>query len=94
MYCFIWLFIIDICAYINYLVDYLPLQFTLEESNFWFHLTSKLLDSPKKSFFLPVYAKAMARALPPRRPTCAPRPFYGVDPRVLNFFDITAIVDI
>jgi hypothetical protein len=35
----------------------------------------------------------MARASPPRRPICAPRPCHGVDPRVLNFFDISATVD-
>jgi hypothetical protein len=35
----------------------------------------------------------MARAFPPRRPTCAPRPRHGVDPRILNFFDISATVD-
>jgi hypothetical protein len=36
----------------------------------------------------------MARASPPRRPTCVPRPHHGVDPRVLNFLDIDATVDI
>jgi hypothetical protein len=58
-----------------------------------FILQAGLLDSPEKSFFLLVYAEAMARASPPRRPTCAPRPRHGVDPRVLNFIDISATVD-
>jgi hypothetical protein len=35
----------------------------------------------------------MARAFPPRRPTCAPRPRHRIDPRVLNFFDISATID-
>jgi hypothetical protein len=35
----------------------------------------------------------MVRASPPRRPTCAPRPRHGIDPRVLNFLDIDATVD-
>jgi hypothetical protein len=56
-------------------------------------LQARLLDSPEKSFLLPIYAEAMARASPPTRPTCAPRPRHGVDPRVLNFFDISATVD-
>jgi hypothetical protein len=58
-----------------------------------FILQAGLLDSPEKSFFLLVYAEAMVCASPPRQPTCAPHPLYGVDPRVLNFFDITTIVD-
>jgi hypothetical protein len=90
---FIWLVIISICAYTNSLVDYLPFQLKLEESNSWFHLASGLLDSPEKSFFLPIYAKVMARASPLRRLTCAPRPRYGIDPRILNFIDISATVD-
>jgi hypothetical protein len=59
-----------------------------------FILQAGLFDSPDKSFFLPVYAEAMARASPPRQPTCAPRPRHGIDPRVLNFIDISATVDI
>jgi hypothetical protein len=35
----------------------------------------------------------MARASLRSRPTCAPRPGQGVDPRVLNYLDIDAIVD-
>jgi hypothetical protein len=58
-----------------------------------FILQAGLLDSPEKSFFLPVYAEAMACASPPRRPTSAPHPRHGVDPRVLNFLDIDATVD-
>jgi hypothetical protein len=52
-----------------------------------------LLDSPEKSFSLPIYADAMARASLTSRPTCAPRPRHGVDPRVLNYLDIDASVD-
>jgi hypothetical protein len=53
-----------------------------------------LLNSPEKSFSLPVYADAMAHASLRSRPTCAPRPSHGVDPRVLNYLDIDATVDI
>jgi hypothetical protein len=52
-----------------------------------------LLDSPEKSFSLPVYADAMGHASLRSRPTCAPRPGHGVDPRVLNYLDIDATVD-
>jgi hypothetical protein len=58
-----------------------------------FVLQASLLDSPEKSFSLPVYADAMARASLKSGPTCAPRPGHGVDPRVLNYLDIDAIVD-
>jgi hypothetical protein len=58
-----------------------------------FILQAGLLDSPEKSFFLPVYANAMARASLKSGPTCAPRPGHGVDPRVLNYLDIDATVD-
>jgi hypothetical protein len=58
-----------------------------------FILQAGLLDSPEKSFFLPVYAEAVAHASPPRRPTCAPRRRYGVDPRFSNFIDISATID-
>jgi hypothetical protein len=58
-----------------------------------FILQVGLFDSLEKSFFLPVYIEAMACASPPRRPTCAPRPHHGIDPRILNFFDITTTVD-
>jgi hypothetical protein len=56
-------------------------------------LQASLLDSPKKSFLLPICAEAMARASPPRRPTCVPRRHHVGDPRVLNFLDISATVD-
>jgi hypothetical protein len=56
-------------------------------------LQESLFDSPEKSFFLPVYAEAMARASPPRRPTCVPRRRHVRDPWVLNFFDISATID-
>jgi hypothetical protein len=52
-----------------------------------------LLDSPEKSFSLPVYADAMARASLRSGPTRAPRPGHGVDPTVLNYLDIDATVD-
>jgi hypothetical protein len=58
-----------------------------------FILQAGLLDSPEESFFLPIYAEAMARASPPKRPTSAPPPRHGVDPRILNFLDIDATVD-
>jgi hypothetical protein len=58
-----------------------------------FALQAGLLDSPEKSFSLPVYADAMARASLRSGPTCAPRPGHGVDPRVLNYLDIDATVD-
>jgi hypothetical protein len=58
-----------------------------------FALQTGLLDSPEKSVSLPVYADAMARASLRSGPTCAPRPGHGVDPRVLNYLDIDAIVD-
>jgi hypothetical protein len=58
-----------------------------------FRLQAGLLDSPEKSFSLPVYAEAMARASLRSGPTCAPRPGHGVDPRVLNYLDIDATVD-
>jgi hypothetical protein len=56
-------------------------------------LQAGLLDSPEKSFSLPVYADAMARASLRSRPTCAPRPGHGVDPRVLNYLDVDTTLD-
>jgi hypothetical protein len=35
----------------------------------------------------------MACAFPPRLPTCVPRRRHVGDPRVLNFFDISATID-
>jgi hypothetical protein len=58
-----------------------------------FVLQAGLLDSPEKSFSLPIYAEAMARASLRSGPTCAPRPGHGVDPRVLNYLDVDATVD-
>jgi hypothetical protein len=66
---------------------------SLRSSTPGFVLQAGLLDSPKKSFSLPVYANAMARASLRSGPTCAPRPGHGVDPRVLNYLDIDATVD-
>jgi hypothetical protein len=56
-------------------------------------LQAGLLNSPEKSFSLPIYADAMAHASLRSRPTCAPRPGHGVDPRILNYLDIDATVD-
>jgi hypothetical protein len=58
-----------------------------------FVLQACLLHSLEKSFSLPVYADAMARASLRSGPTCAPRPGHGVDPRNLNYLDIDATVD-
>ena len=58
-----------------------------------FILQAGLLHSPEKSFFLPIYAEAMARASPPRQPTFAPCPRHGIDLRVLNYINISAIID-
>jgi hypothetical protein len=58
-----------------------------------FVLQAGLLDSPEKSFSLPIYAEAMARASLRSGPTCAPRPGHGIDPRVLNYLDVDATVD-
>jgi hypothetical protein len=52
-----------------------------------------MLSSPEKSLVMPVYAKAMACASPPRQPSCIPHHRNVGDPRVLEFLDITAIVD-
>jgi hypothetical protein len=51
-----------------------------------------MFSSPEKSFVLPIYAEAMAHASPPRRPSCIFCQF-NVDPRILEFFDITTAVD-
>jgi hypothetical protein len=55
-------------------------------------LQASMFSNPKESFFLPVYAEAMARASPPTRPICVPRQ-RNINPKVLEFFDITATVD-
>jgi hypothetical protein len=56
-------------------------------------LQASLFSSPEKSFLLHVYAEAMARAFPPKRPTSVPCHRHVGDPRVLNFLDISATVD-
>jgi hypothetical protein len=56
-------------------------------------LQASLFSSPEKSFLLLVYVEAMARASPPRWPSCVPCRRHIEDPRVLNFLDISAIVD-
>ena len=58
-----------------------------------FALQAGLLQSPEKSFSLPVYADAMARASLRSGPTCTPQPGHGVDPRILNYLDIDTVVD-
>ena len=55
-------------------------------------LIISMFSSLKKSFILPIYAEAMARASPPIWPSCIPRQ-HNVDLRVLEFLDNTAIVD-
>jgi hypothetical protein len=67
--------------------------FSLRSPTPSFILQAGLLDSPEKSFFLLIYAKAMAHASPPRRPSCVPRRCHGIDPRVLNFIDSSVVVD-
>jgi hypothetical protein len=51
-----------------------------------------MFNSPEKSFNLPVYTNAMARASLPTRPSCAPRK-RNVGPKVVEYFDIDATVD-
>jgi hypothetical protein len=51
-----------------------------------------MFNSPEKSFDLPVYADAMARASLPTRPNCVPHK-RNVDPRIVEYFDIDATVD-
>jgi hypothetical protein len=55
-------------------------------------LQASMFNSLEKSFVLPVYAEAMACASPPTRLSCVPHQ-HNVDPRILEFFDITATVD-
>jgi hypothetical protein len=58
-----------------------------------FIMQAGLLDSLEKSFFLRVYADAMAHVSLRSRPTCVPRLGHGIDPRILNYLDIDATVD-
>ena len=69
------------------------LSSSLRSSTPSFTLQAGLLQSPEKSFSLPVYAEAMARASLRSGPTSVSRPDHGVDPRVLNYLDIDAAVD-
>ena len=69
------------------------LSLSLRSPTSGFALQAGLLQSPKKSFALPIYADAMARASLRSESTCSPRPSHGVDPRVLNYFDIDATID-
>ena len=55
-------------------------------------LQTSMINSPEKSFLLPVYAKAMARASPPKQPSCVPHRHHVGDRRVLNFLDISATI--
>jgi hypothetical protein len=82
--------IIRICAYTNALL--IMWHFNLSTPTHGYILQASMFSSPEESFFLPIYAEAMARASPPTRPSCVPRQ-RNVDPMVLEFFDITAIVD-
>ena len=72
---------------------YCKLSLSLRSPTPGFVLQAGLLQSPEKSFALPIYADAMAHASLRSEPTCAPRAGHGVDPRVLNYFDIDAAVD-
>jgi hypothetical protein len=56
-------------------------------------LQTSLFDSPEKSFLLLVYVETMAHASLPRRPSCIPHHHHVIDPRILNFLDISATVD-
>ena len=58
-----------------------------------FALQSGLLNTIEMSFYLHVYAEAMARASLRSGPTCAPRPSRGVNPKVLNYMDVDATID-
>jgi hypothetical protein len=51
-----------------------------------------MFSSPEKSFDLPVYADAMARASLPTRPSFVPRE-RNVDPRVIQYLDIDATIE-
>jgi hypothetical protein len=57
-----------------------------------YNLQASMFSSPEKSFDLPVYADAMARASLPTGPSCAPRK-RNMDPRIVEYFDIDATVD-
>jgi hypothetical protein len=56
-------------------------------------LQASMFASPKKPFLLPEYVEAMACALATSGPTSLPRPRSSGDPRVLNFFDLSAFED-
>jgi hypothetical protein len=56
-------------------------------------LQASMFASPEKPFLLLEYAEAMARALTTSRPTFLPSPRILGDPRVLNFFDLSASKD-
>ena len=52
-----------------------------------------MFSSLEKSFDLLIYAEAMAHVFPPTRPSCIPCKC-NVDPRVVEYFDIDAIIDV
>jgi hypothetical protein len=56
-------------------------------------LQASMFASPKKPFLLLEYAEAMTHALATSRPTFLPSPSILGDPRVLNFFDLSASED-
>jgi hypothetical protein len=91
VYCFIWL--LSLTFVLILIPWWIICYFSLRRSIPGFILQAGLFDSPEKSFFLLVYAEAMARASPPRQPTCAPRHCHGIDPRVLNFIDSSIAID-
>jgi hypothetical protein len=52
-----------------------------------------MFASPEKPFLLPEYAETMACALTTSRPTSLPHARILEDPRVLNYFDLSASED-
>jgi hypothetical protein len=56
-------------------------------------LQASMFASPEKPFLLPEYTEAMACALATSRPTSLPSPRILGNPRVLNFFDLSASED-
>jgi hypothetical protein len=81
-----------ICAYTNPLLIMWHFTCSLSTPTHGYILQASMFSSPEKSFDLLVYADAMARVSPPTRPSSAPHKC-NVDPRVVEYFDIDAIVD-
>ena len=55
-------------------------------------LQASMFSSPKESFFLLVYAEAMARTSLPTWHNCVPRG-HNMDPKIMEYLDIDATVD-